>query len=240
MSGNGSGSGTDNIFGTSMNFGDLTPPNLMQYFQAHTDHIREVALAQTQLLVLVMGITAITGIGIGLLVWRRTMAAEFATNLFAAILTIPSLAMLTFMIGPFGLGWVPTVISLWLYAQLPVIRNTIAGMRSVDPAVMESARAMGMGPWRVLLRIQFPLAWPVIIAGLRVSSMMIFGISAIAAYVGGPGFGDLMFSGLAELGAFNSMNETLIGAFGITLLALTFDALFVILRRLTTSRGVRV
>ncbi len=223
-----------------LDLSNIHPPTLWEYFLKNQDHIRELATAQMQLLVLVMGITAITGIGMGLLVWRRTTAAEALTNFFAAILTIPSLAMLTLMIGPFGLGWLPTVISLLLYAQLPVIRNTIVGMRSVDPAILESASAMGMSRWKVLFRIQFPLAWPVIIAGLRVSSMLIFGISSIAAYVGGPGFGDLMFAGLASLGAFNSMNQTIIGALGITVLALLFDALFVVGRRLTTSRGIRV
>lgn len=219
---------------------NLQPPTLWEYFTGNQDHIRELAVAQMQLLVLVMAITAVTGIGMGLLVWRRQGISEALTNTFAAILTIPSLAMLTLMIGPFGLGWLPTVISLLLYAQLPVVRNTIVGMRSVDPAILESATAMGMPAWKVLFRIQFPLAWPVIIAGLRVSSMLIFGISAIAAYVGGPGFGDMMFAGLASLGAFNSMNQTIIGALGITVLALLFDALFVIGRRLTTSRGIRV
>lgn len=223
-----------------LDLSNLHPPTLWEYFLKNQDHIRELAVAQMQLLVLVMAITTVTGIGMGLLVWRRETASEALTNLFAAILTIPSLAMLTLMIGPFGLGWLPTVISLLLYAQLPVIRNTIVGMRSVDPAILESAAAMGMSQFKVLLRIQFPLAWPVIITGLRVSSMLIFGISAIAAYVGGPGFGDLMFSGLASLGAFNSMNQTIIGALGITVLALGFDALFVIGRRLTTSRGIRV
>lgn len=223
-----------------LDLSNLHPPTLWEYFLKNQDHIRELAVAQMQLLVLVMAITTVTGIGMGLLVWRRETASEALTNIFAAILTIPSLAMLTLMIGPFGLGWLPTVISLLLYAQLPVIRNTIVGMRSVDSAILESAAAMGMSRFKVLFRIQFPLAWPVIITGLRVSSMLIFGISAIAAYVGGPGFGDLMFSGLASLGAFNSMNQTIIGALGITVLALGFDALFVIGRRLTTSRGIRV
>ena len=239
-SGNGNGNGNgDNLF-AGFDLTNIKPPTLSEYFTQNLDHIRSLAVAQMQLLVLVMAITAVVGIGLGLLVWRRQVLSEAVTNVFAAILTIPSLAMLTLMIGPFGLGWLPTVISLLLYAQLPVIRNTIVGMRSVDPAILESAKAMGMNPWRILFRIQFPLAWPVIIAGLRVSSMLIFGISAIAAYVGGPGLGDLMFSGLASLGAFNSMNETIVGAVSITVLALLFDALFVVARRLTTSRGIRV
>ena len=218
----------------------LTPPNLWQYLGLQKAHIWELVVSQIELIVLVMAISTISGISLGLLVWRRRAASEFVTSIFSVILTIPSLALMTLFIAPFGLGWMPSVVALVLYAQLPIIRNTIVGMRSVDPAVMESARAMGMGEGRVLLRIQLPLAWPVVITGLRVSTMLIFGISAIAAYVGGPGLGDLMFSGLANLGAFNSLNQTIIGAVGITLLALIFDGLFVLGRRLTTSRGIRV
>ena len=219
---------------------NLQPPTLWDFVTGNVDRIRDLAIAQMELLLLVMSITAVIGIGLGLLVWKRQKLSEALTNTFAAILTIPSLALLILMISPFGLGWLPTVISLLLYAQLPVLRNTIVGMRSVDSAILESASAMGMPAWKVLFRIQFPLAWPVIVAGLRVSSMLIFGISAIAAYVGGPGFGEMMFAGLASLGAFNSMNQTIVGALGITILALAFDAMFVFIRRITTSRGIRV
>jgi osmoprotectant transport system permease protein len=148
--------------------------------------------------------------------------------------------MFIFFIGPFGLGWKPAVIALVLYGQLPVVRNTIVGLRSIEPAILESAMAMGMKPFTVLRKVHFPLAWPIIIVGIRVSCMLTFGISAIAAYVGGPGLGDLLFSGLAQLGSFNAMNQTLVGALGITILALIFDGFFVIIRRITTPRGLRV
>jgi len=92
----------------------------------------------------------------------------------------------------------------------------------------------------VLRKVQLPLAWPVIIVGMRVSCMLIFGLSAIASYVGGPGLGDYLFSGLSNLGSFNSMNQTLVGAFGITLLALIFDALFVLVKKITTAKGLRI
>jgi osmoprotectant transport system permease protein len=218
----------------------LSPPNLLQFISIQREKITLAVIAQIELVLLVMAIVSVTAIITGLLVWKSTAASEAITSFWSVIFTIPSLAMFIFFIGPFGLGWLPAVIALVLYGQLPVVRNTIVGLRSVEPAVMESAAAMGMKPLTVLRKIQFPLAWPVIMVGIRVSAMLIFGISAIAAYVGGPGLGDYLFSGLANLGSFNSMNQTLVGAFGITLLALIFDGLFVFVRRITTPRGLRV
>jgi osmoprotectant transport system permease protein len=218
----------------------LTPPTLWQYIELQRGKITLAVIAQIELVLLVMSIVSVTAILTGLLVWKSTAASEAVTGFWSVIFTIPSLAMFIFFIGPFGLGWLPAVIALVLYGQLPVVRNTIVGLRSVEPAIMESAAAMGMKPFTVLRKIQFPLAWPVIMVGIRVSAMLIFGISAIAAYVGGPGLGDYLFSGLANLGSFNSMNQTLVGAFGITILALIFDGLFVLVRRVTTPRGLRV
>ena len=218
----------------------LTPPNLFKFISIQHEKIIQACIAHVELVLLVMGIVSLTAIVTGLIVWKSTAASEAVTGFWSIVFTIPSLAMFIFFIGPFGLGWLPAVIALVLYGQLPVVRNTIVGLRSVEPAVMESAAAMGMKPLTVLRKIQFPLAWPVIVVGIRVSAMLIFGISAIAAYVGGPGLGDFLFSGLANLGSFNSMNQTLVGAFGITILALVFDGLFVIVRRVTTPRGLRV
>jgi len=218
----------------------LSPPNLLEFISIQREKITLAVIAQIELILLVMTIVSFTAILTGLLVWKSTAASEAVTGFWSVVFTIPSLAMFIFFIGPFGLGWLPAVIALVLYGQLPVVRNTIVGLRSVEPAIMESAAAMGMKPFTVLRKVQFPLAWPVIIVGIRVSAMLIFGISAIAAYVGGPGLGDYLFSGLANLGSFNSMNQTLVGAIGITLLALIFDGLFVIVRRVTTPRGLRV
>lgn len=218
----------------------LTPPTLLQFISIQREKITAAVISQIELVLLVMTLVSFTAILTGLLVWKSTTISEIVTSFWSIVFTIPSLAMFIFFIGPFGLGWLPAVIALVLYGQLPVVRNTIVGLRSVEPAIMESAAAMGMKPFTVLRKIQFPLAWPVIIVGIRVSTMLIFGISAIAAYVGGPGLGDYLFSGLANLGSFNSMNQTLVGAFGITILALIFDGIFVLVRRFTTPRGLRV
>jgi osmoprotectant transport system permease protein len=218
----------------------ITPPNLWQYIQLQHVKILAAVIAQIELILLVVSIVSFTAILTGLLIWRKENLVEAVTGFWSVVFTIPSLAMFIFLIGVVGLGWVPAIIALVLYGQLPVVRNTVVGLRSVEPAVIESALAMGMKPLTVLRKIQFPLAWPIIIVGIRVSCMLIFGISSIAAYVGGPGLGDYLFSGLANLGSFNSMNQTLVGCFGITLLALAFDGAFVFIKKLTTAKGLRI
>ena len=218
----------------------IKPPNLLQFIKLEHVKILAAIWSQIELILIVMGIVSATAIITGLLIWKYESIVEAVTGFWSVVFTIPSLAMFIFLISVVGLGWVPAIIALCLYGQLPVVRNTVVGLRSVDPAIMESAAAMGMKPLTVLRKIQFPLAWPVIIVGIRVSCMLTFGISAIAAYVGGPGLGDYLFSGLAQLGSFNSMNQTLVGCFGITLLALMFDGSFVLIKRITTAKGLKV
>ena len=218
----------------------IKPPNLLQFIKLQHVKILAAIWSQIELILIVMGIVSATAIITGLLIWKYESIVEAVTGFWSVVFTIPSLAMFIFLISVVGLGWVPAIIALCLYGQLPVVRNTVVGLRSVDAAIMESAAAMGMKPLTVLRKIQFPLAWPVIIVGIRVSCMLTFGISAIAAYVGGPGLGDYLFSGLAQLGSFNSMNQTLVGCFGITLLALMFDGSFVLIKRITTAKGLKV
>jgi osmoprotectant transport system permease protein len=184
-------------------------------------------------------LATIIGVGVGLLVWDRPVGRSLAVTSAAVILTIPSLALLAAMIPLFGLGWVPTLIGLTLYSLLPIIRNTVVGLREVSPAIMESAKGMGMSPWRVMLTVQLPMAWPVILTGVRVAAQLTIGIAAIGAYVGGPGLGQMIFQGLSSLGSKNALNYALTGTVAVILLALLVDALFNYITKYTTSKGLR-
>ncbi len=211
-----------------------------KYFLSQWSRIQPMFIEQILLIALTVVVSTVIGVGIGLLIWNKPRISAFVISTAAAILTIPSLALMTLLLPLFGLGWTGTVIALVLYSQLPIIRNTVAGLQGVDAGILESAKGIGMTKAATLLRVQLPLAWPVIIAGVRVATMMGFGISAIAAYVSGPGLGNLIFTGLQRFGAVNSLNQALTGGFGIAILALLFDAGFVLLRRLTISRGISV
>jgi ABC-type proline/glycine betaine transport system permease subunit len=186
-----------------------------------------------------IAIAIVIGVGLGILTYQHSTLAAFATTATGAFLTIPSIALLGVLIAPFGLGVKPVLVALVVYALLPITRNTIVGLRQVDSTLVEAGRGMGLSGTRLLWDLRFPLAWPVILAGVRVSTQIIIGIAAIGAWVKGPGLGNQIFNGLGRFGGANSLNQVLTGTIGIVLLALLFDLFFVGVARLTTSRGLR-
>jgi osmoprotectant transport system permease protein len=211
-----------------------------EYVQTRSDELTRAFGQHALAVVVAMLIATVLGVGIGMLTWRRPHLSGFAIGICSGFLTIPSFALLGLLIPVLGLGWTPTVFALTLYSLLPIVRNTVVGLRGVDSAIVEAGRGMGMSPVHVLWRVQFPLAWPLILTGVRVSTQMIIGITAIAAYVAGPGLGHQILDGLARLGSANSLNEALAGTLGVVILALLADLLFLIVRLLTSPRGLRV
>ena len=185
-------------------------------------------------------IATVIGLGLAVLVYRSP-AASAAANAFSAIgLTIPSYALLGVMVGIIALGVAPSVIGLVFYGSLPILRNAIVGLNGVDKTLVEAARGMGMSPTAVLFKLEIPLAWPIVMTGIRVSGQMLMGIAAIAAYVLGPGLGGFIFSGISRMGGANATNSIVAGTIGILILAVILDLLLSVVARLTTSRGIRV
>ena len=175
------------------------------YMSSRTDLIVD-GLTQTLMYVVVVTLAAaITAVVVAVLTMRHTFAKELALAISSVFLTIPSLALFTIFIPIVGLGFTPSFIALYLYAIMPILRNTTTGLDSVDSSVLESAKGMGMTRWQVLTKIQLPLAWPVMLAGIRVSALLTVGISAIATLVDGGGLGDFIKSGLARLPLPNSL-----------------------------------
>ena len=187
-----------------------------------------------------MVVATLIGVTLGVVTYRSEWAGNLATTATSTILTIPSLAMIGLLIPIVGLGVPPTVIALTLYGLLPIVRNAIVGLRGVDPALVDAARGIGMSRVAQLARVELPLAWPPILTGIRVSTQMLMGIAAIAAYASGPGLGNEIFRGIASLGSKNALNQVLAGTLGIIVLALLFDAGYVLVGRLTIPRGIRV
>lgn len=183
---------------------------------------------------------ALVAVALGVLVYRSPLGSSIATAAASTILTIPSFALLGLLIPLLGLGVAPTITAMVLYALLPILRNTIVGLAAVDPAITDAARGVGMDRLRVLARIELPLAWPAILTGIRISTQMLMGILAIAAYAKGPGLGNLILTGLTRLGTPNAVPQALTGTVLIIVLALTLDGLLLLLGRFTTSKGIRV
>ncbi|MET9732898.1 ABC transporter permease [Streptomyces sp. NPDC006458] len=215
----------------------------MNFWEYLGDHRRQLLFdAFQQASVVFQCMVAATAIGvlIGVLTYAGDWTGNLATTTTSTILTVPSLAMIGLLIPIVGLGVPPTVIALTLYGLLPIVRNSIVGLRGVDPALVDAANGIGMSRKMRLARVELPLAWPPILTGIRVSTQMLMGIAAIAAYASGPGLGNEIFRGLASLGSKNALNQVLAGTLGIIVLALLFDAAYVLLGRLTIPGGTRV
>ena len=185
-------------------------------------------------------IATILAVLLAVLVYRTDWLRGIADGVTAIGLTIPSFAMIGILIVTVGFGVTPAVIVITFFATLPILRNAVVGLASVDASLIESAKGIGMSRLGILTKIELPLAWPVILTGVRISAQMVMGIAAITAYALGPGLGGFIFSGLSRLGGANSLNSVVTGVIAVVILAIILDQLLSGLGRLTISRGIRV
>lgn len=213
--------------------------SLFDFITSRWDDVLQLTLEHVRYVVSVVVVATILGVATGIYVRHRPALREVVLGIYAVFLTIPSLGLFVLFIPIVGLGFWGPFIALTMYALLPITRNTVTGLMGVDQAVLESARGMGLNSRQRLMRVQLPLAWPVIITGVRVSALLTTGIAAIATLVAGGGLGDFIKSGLSRLGTPNSIESVWTGTIFIILLALIIDSVFVMIRRATTSPGIR-
>lgn len=193
-------------------------------------HLQIVAVAEL--------IAIAVGVPIGFFSTRRSL--RFISPVFIGIAnigqTIPTLAFIGIAGALLGMGYKAAVVALFIYATLPIIRNTYAGINSIDPAIREAAAGMGMSKMQITYRIELPLAQPVIIAGIRTSTVLNVGTAAVAGMIGAGGLGELIVTGIAV-----RVTEMVIqGAAPTAALAIILDALLRELERALTPRGLRV
>ena len=198
------------------------------------------ALNHAYLVILCVILATFIALALAVLVTRMPKLEPVANAVSAIGLTIPSFALVGLLLPVTGLGDGTALAAVTFYAILPILRNAVVGLQGVDANLLESARGMGMSNVASLLRVRIPLAWPVILAGIRISLQMSMGIAAIAAYVLGPGLGVSIFTGLAQIGGKNAVSYAAVGTVGIVIVALLLDALLLLAGRLTTSKGIRV
>ncbi|HIZ38112.1 MAG TPA: ABC transporter permease [Candidatus Ruania gallistercoris] len=211
----------------------------LDFLVKRSDDMLELGLAHAAVVAISVLFASVLGIALGVLTYQRQRARDLVLATTGAMLTVPSFALFILLLGPLGLGARPVIVALTMYGLMPIVRNTVTGLNSVDPAVIESAKGMGLTRWQRLRRIELPLAWPVIITGIRVTTLVLLGICAIGAIVNGPGYGELIFTGLARVGTPVAVHLVLAGTIGVIILAIFFDLVFYTARRLTTSRGIR-
>lgn len=196
----------------------------------------QALLQHIQLVFVSMLIAIVIGVSLGIIITRVKQLEAPILGLAGILQTIPSLALLGFMIPLFGIGIKTAVAALFLYSLLPIIRNTFTGIKDVDKSTIEAARGMGMMDFQILFKVQLPLALSVIMAGIRTATVINVGTATLAAFIGGGGLGDFIFLGIAR----NIDALVLIGAFPAAVLALLFDWLLSLLEKITTPRGLRV
>lgn len=205
--------------------------NRSQVWENTFDHL--------SLVVQVMLTATVVAVSAGILGYKVRQLRGLLLGTANVLLTIPSLALFAIFIPLVGLGFTPSFYALLLYSLLPILRNTIAGLESVDPAVIESAKGVGLNPVQRLLRVELPLAWPVIITGIRVATLLTTGIAAIAVLVGGPGLGRYIQDGLNRYPLPTSVERMWTGIVFTIALALALDLVYTLIRRFTTPAGIR-
>ena len=213
---------------------------MVNFILERRDQILFAAWQHLSLVTQCLLLATVIGTVIAALSYRSSLFTSLTNNVSAIGLTIPSFALIGLLIAPAGFGVLPAVVVVTFYAALPILRNALVGFSGVDRNTVEAARGQGMSKSATFLKVELPLAWPVILAGMRVSAQMSMGIAAISAYVLGPGLGGYIFSGLSRLGGANSFESVLTGVVAIILLAFILDGLLVLLGRLTISRGINV
>jgi osmoprotectant transport system permease protein len=196
----------------------------LTFFGTHQREILEATLEHVSLAGISLAIAVAIGVPLGMLIVHRPRLRGVALGAANVFQTIPSLALFGFLIPiPYlgGIGRRTAIVALVLYALLPILRNTFVGLTEIDPAVLESAEAMGMTTWQILWRVRLPLALSVILAGVRTATVITIGVATIAAAIGAGGLGTFIFRGVAMV----SNAVILAGAIPAAVLALIADGL---------------
>ena len=210
--------------------------NLLSYFWKN----RHILILRTGehlgLAGLALGLGILLAIPFGLLLERRRAWAEPAIRIVGMSQTIPSIALLAFMIPLFGVGAFPAIIALWIYSIFPIVRNTYSGLRDAAPTAVDAARALGMTEWQILSWVRLPLAAPMIMAGIRTSGVITVGTATLAAFIGAGGLGVLIVSGLQLA----DTTIILAGALPAAGLALLVDGGLGLIERWVRPRGIEI
>ena len=193
----------------------------MSYLVNNLGYVGQLFLQHLQLTLVVVGISVVIAVPLGVLAVRVKPLQGPILSILGVIYTIPSLSLFVLLIPLFGLGFTPAVVALVAYAQLMLVRNWVVGLSSLDPAVIEAARGMGMSSWQRFWQVEFPLALPMLLAGIRLAALSAIGIGTIAAYINAGGLGTLLFEGVITA----NYQKILAGSIAVSVLAIGVNTL---------------
>lgn len=212
---------------------------LIQYALDNLDLLLARTVEHIALVAVAVGIATLTGVPIGIAITKSERIARAVLYAASIIVTIPSIALFGIMIPVLslighGIGYVPAVIAVLLYSQLPIIRNTYTAINNVNPALREAARGIGMSPNQRLRMVEIPLAVPVIMAGVRTAVVLNIGVMAIAAYIGAGGLGTFISRGISQ----SDPRQLIVGAVAVSLLAIIVDYGLLAIQKALTPKGM--
>jgi osmoprotectant transport system permease protein len=199
----------------------------MKYLVSNWERVLELFFQHLYLITVSLVIALAISIPIGVIISKVRVLYNPVVGILGIIYTIPSMALFALMIPLVGLGTRSAIIALVMYAQMILVRNVVAAIDGINPTVIEAAKGMGMGKWRVFWKIEIPLALPVVIAGIRITVVSLIAIGAIAAYINAGGLGLLIFEGINQ---FNPQ-KVIAGTIAITFLAIVLDQLLRVLQK---------
>jgi osmoprotectant transport system permease protein len=212
----------------------------LQFIIDNADLIWARTLEHLSIVAVAVGLAIAVGVPIGIAITQNRMAADAVLYTAGIIMTVPSIALFGVMIPILsvighGIGWLPAVVAVFLYSQLPIIRNTHTAITNLDPALREAARGMGMTAIRRLREVEIPLALPVIMAGVRTAVVINIGITALAAYIGAGGLGTFIARGISQ----TDPRQLVTGAICVSLLAVVADYGLLWVQNRLTPEGIK-
>lgn len=209
---------------------------MMQFLADNAGTLFSKTLEHLYISVVSLLIAIIIAVPLGVLLSKTQRLSKIALTIAGILQTIPTLAVLALMIPLFGVGKTPAIIALFLYVLLPILNNTVIGVQNIDGNVREAGRSMGMTGVQLMKDVELPLALPMILSGVRLSSVYVISWATLASYVGAGGLGDFIFNGL-------SLYEPamiIIGTILVTALALIVDFCLSLIEKWVVPKGLRV
>lgn len=210
--------------------------NFLEYIDREKMELLKATWQHIEITLMAVGLAILIGVPIGIFITRYKKFAKLILGFANTLQTVPSIALFGIMMTLLGIGTSNAVFVLFLYALLPIIKNTYIGIQSVDPSVRESARGMGMTKTQILLKVEMPLAIPVIMGGIRISTVINIGTATIATLIGAGGLGRFIFTGISMV----NNNMIYAGAIPTALLALVADGGLGLIETRLTSKGLRL
>ncbi|MFW5887477.1 MAG: ABC transporter permease subunit, partial [Bacteriovoracia bacterium] len=210
--------------------------SLLNYFWQQRTYVLRLIRQHLQLTLIALSVALLAALPLGIALTRMKKLSEVIFAGINILQTIPSLALLGFLIPLLGIGVLPALVALFFYGLLPLVRNIYTGIKDIDDALKETATGMGLTSWEVLFKIELPMALPFVMAGIRTSTVILVGTATLAALVGGGGLGDPIFRGISSV----NTSLILLGAVPTALLAIILDRFLLYLERKLISPGLRL